>query len=529
MHAFPSPCLTLLSLLILSLAVLLYPTGPTSVLSSVSSLVQLRTCPHSLSESVSPHSPSWGTWFHPQRLRQQPGQSTTKQRPGWNLLYHLGGNGPWVQRADPALTTSAAAEIAPPDGCTVDQVHLMSRHAERYPTRSAGGRHLALLTRIKATNTTVNGSLSFLNDWTYFTDDPSRDFEQLTTTGPYAGTLEAFTTGVRFRTRYAHLLPKGAKTRFWASDSARVIDTARYFASGLFGLDWETKGKAELEIIPETLERHTDTLTPGDTCLRYIEDTAKGHDYGVNMLTLFQDVYLPAIAHRLVHEQGNHAIGNFSNVEVYSMQEMCGFETIARGSSPWCDVFIVEDWEHFEYARDLIHYYRAGPGNPYAGAMGWLWLNATANLLQRGPEAGTMFFSFVHDGDIAPMLTALNIFPDPKYDPHLPVTHIATDRVWRMSTVLPMGGRLSFERLTCGKWPETEPSSQTSNFVRININDGVVPLPDCHSGPGGSCPLEQFVERVRKRREEVGDFAEVCGTTGDRAQGITFLRQDDLG
>lgn len=253
--------------------------------------------------------------------------------------------------------------------------------------------HLALLTRIKATNTTVNGSLSFLNDWTYFTDDPSRDFEQLTTTGPYAGTLEAFTTGVRFRTRYAHLLPKGAKTRFWASDSARVIDTARYFASGLFGLDWETKGKAELEIIPETLERHTDTLTPGDTCLRYIEDTAKGHDYGVNMLTLFQDVYLPAIAHRLVHEQGNHAIGNFSNVEVYSMQEMCGFETIARGSSPWCDVFIVEDWEHFEYARDLIHYYRAGPGNPYAGAMGWLWLNATANLLQRGPEAGTMFFS----------------------------------------------------------------------------------------------------------------------------------------
>lgn len=120
------------------------------------------------------------------------------------------------------------------------------------------------------------------------------------------------------------------------------------------------------------------------------------------------------------------------------------------------------------------------------------------------------------------MLTTLNIFPDPKYDPHLPVTHIATDRVWRMSTVLPMGGRITFERLTCGR---TEPSN---SFVRININDGVVPLPDCRSGPGGSCPLEQFVERVRRRREEVGEFADVCGTTGDGAQGITFLRQHGL-
>lgn len=231
-----------------------------------------------------------------------------------------------------------------------------------------------------------------MNNWAYFTDDPSKDFEQLTATGPYAGTLEAFTTGVRFRTRYEHLLPRNSKTRVWASDSERVIQTARYFSSGLFGLDWEKAGTAELEIIPETLDRRADTLTPGDTCLRYLDDTSEGHDKGVNMLSRFHEVYIPAIAERLSSKEQNPNI-KFSNLEIFSMQEMCGFETIVRGSSPWCDVFDENDWDNFEYARDIIHYYRAGPGTPYAGAMGWLWLNATTTLLRRGPEAGAMFFS----------------------------------------------------------------------------------------------------------------------------------------
>lgn len=231
-----------------------------------------------------------------------------------------------------------------------------------------------------------------MNNWTYFTDNPSKDFEQLTTTGPYAGTLEAFTTGVRFRTRYEHLLPKDSRTRFWASDSHRVIQTARYFSSGLFGLDWEKDGIAELEVIPETPDRRADTLTPGDTCLRYVDDVEEGHDKGVHMLSKFHEAYIPAIAERLGSREQNPDI-RFSNLEIFSMQEMCGFEIMVRGSSPWCDVFLEEDWDNFEYARDLIHYYRAGPGNPYAGAMGWLWLNATTALLRQGPEAGTMFFS----------------------------------------------------------------------------------------------------------------------------------------
>lgn len=75
------------------------------------------------------------------------------------------------------------------------------------------------------------------------------------------------------------------------------------------------------------------------------------------------------------------------------MQELCGFETLVRGRSRWCDVFSPDEWRSFEYARDVIHFYRAGPGNKFAAVMGWLWLNATANLLDEGPKAGPFFFS----------------------------------------------------------------------------------------------------------------------------------------
>lgn len=126
----------------------------------------------------------------------------------------------------------------------------------------------------------------------------------------------------------------------------------------------------------------------------------------------------------------------------------------------------------------------------------------------------------VHDGDIAPVLTALDIFSDPKYGTSLPVTHVAEDRVWRTSTVMPMGGRIIFERLHC----ENTSSSPGEDFVRININDDVVPLPDCHSGPGKSCPLHTFVKRINDQRVRVGNFVDICETDREDT-GLTFLKQ----
>ena len=162
---------------------------------------------------------------------------------------------------------------------------------------------------------------------------------------------------MKLRTRYEHLLAQssGKKTTFWASDCKRVIQTARYFGLGFFGLDSEAT--ASLKVIPETDDLGADTLTPGDTCLKYGDDLRQGHDLGAAMLAAFQATYLGAISDRLAKDNPEMVFGDG---EIYSMQEMCGFETIVTGASPWCAVFTHADWENFEYARDVVHFYRAG-------------------------------------------------------------------------------------------------------------------------------------------------------------------------
>jgi acid phosphatase len=391
----------------------------------------------------------------------------------------------------------------------------MSRHAERYPTTNAGLRMTAVLDRVREANATMKGDLSFVNTWQWFGTNPSKQLDQLITTGPYAGTLQAFSTGVKLRSRYAHLLTENRTTRIFACDTKRVIDTAAYFTSGLFGLDYASSGAAELVVIPETSDLGGDTLTPGDTCLAYQEDKVLGHDYGAAQLASFRATYLPAIRERLLEQ--NPSV-EFTDAELYAMQEMCGFETLVRGTSPWCGVFSHAEWDAFEYARDVIHYYRAGPGNQYGPAMGWLWLNATATLMgAKEPEmVGKFFASFVHDGDVVPMLSALGVYGEEVGEDRLPVHQgIKKDRIWKTSQVTPMGGRVIFERLGCGE----------DVYVRLNINDGIVALPGCSSGPGSSCPFEEFLRHVKRREKEVGDFREVCGLPKSAADRITFMWQ----
>ena len=127
----------------------------------------------------------------------------------------------------------------------------------------------------------------------------------------------------------------------------------------------------------------------------------------------------------------------------------------------------------------------------------------------------------VHDGNIVPMLSSLDIMID---DGPLPVTHVQQSRKWRTSQVTPMGGRTILEVVSCSMG--TDLQRDHSKFVRLNINDGIVPIPGCENGPGRSCPLDQFAARVKDRGEEVGDFRTICGLKEDAPDRITFLHQE---
>jgi acid phosphatase len=71
-----------------------------------------------------PHHSSWESWWHPQRsdgtaAEHKHGAGFTTN--DWNILYHLGGNGPWVEKVIDVVDGG----IAVPEGCQVEQVHMV--------------------------------------------------------------------------------------------------------------------------------------------------------------------------------------------------------------------------------------------------------------------------------------------------------------------------------------------------------------------------------------------------------------------
>lgn len=169
-----------------------------------------------------------------------------------SLLKYFGGMGPYL----------GGEYIKPPNECTVSQVHMISRHGERYPTKNMGSAISQFASNISNLSNNFHGDLSFLNNWTLSTSNwlssPEDQLDQETLTGPAAGSLRMFTLGSEFRARY-DLWNFGIHNdvKVWSSDSRRVIHSARYFASGFFGVDTNVS----VQVIPETEGQWGNSLT----------------------------------------------------------------------------------------------------------------------------------------------------------------------------------------------------------------------------------------------------------------------------
>ena len=159
--------------------------------------------------------------------------------------------------------------VSPGRGCKVSQVHMIARHGERYPTLSMGLQIAAFARNVSLQKGGFSGSLRFLNGWDLESDGwlyaPGDQLEQETLTGPAAGSLTLFHMGEEFRGRYTDIwnfetmgnLSRMGNMKVWASDSERVIHSAKYFSTAFFGVGTNVS----VQVIPETRARWGDTLT----------------------------------------------------------------------------------------------------------------------------------------------------------------------------------------------------------------------------------------------------------------------------
>ncbi|KAF9255340.1 phytase [Marasmius fiardii PR-910] len=429
----------------------------------------------------------------------------------FNLLKSWGTLSPWYSAEKGAFGIDSGPQI--PDKCRVTGLHLLHRHGARYPHSGAYGAPAIFAGRLNkvAKKLKASGDMEFLNEWTY------KLGEELLT--PF-GRQQLYDLGISMRLKYGFLLQDFSDTNtipvFRTGSQNRILNSALNFALGFFGYPLE--GQYQQSIIIEG-DGFNNTLAHWrNACPNINHDSAsesEPHTRGWRVKR-WAKKYLKHAIKRLQSQLSGLKL---TTEDVYAMQQMCAYETVAIGYSKFCELFTQEEWEGFDYSHDLLHWYDAGFGSPFAHPQAAGWIQEMIHRLEHKPvtkETNRFSMNFTLDGDIRTfpvnqslyvdatheenfisIITALNLTSFAEGGP-LPYDHIPKERKFRTSQLSSYASNIQFQLLSC--------SGESKPQLRIIVNDGVVPLTGiegCHSNEYGLCPVETFVQAQKKMLDTV--------------------------
>lgn len=225
----------------------------------------------------------------------------------------------------------------------------------------------------------------------------------------------------------------------------------------------------------------------------------------------FGKVYTKPIIARLKAEAPSF---NFTQDDITAMFELCGYETVIRGHSPFCSpaLFTSEEWLSFEYTNDLMYFHNTGYGRPLSATLGLPWVNASVAALDDKSSSQELYVSFTHRELPPTVITALGLYNNSAYtgadnvNGTMPLDRINYNRAWKSSEILPFLTNIAIEKMSCKSYGYDE-----GDYYRILNNAGPQPLVDCRDGPSGSCSKKQFHAFLKEREEAFGDYNGACG------------------
>ncbi|KAI0199917.1 histidine acid phosphatase [Astrocystis sublimbata] len=425
----------------------------------------------------------------------------------FNPLEHLGGVAPYFESRDPPASPS------PPQGCKPVRAAYLNRHAAIYANDFDYEEYLEpFMSKVK-NHTKIDWSkvpsLNFLSSWS----PPVTDAEQELLTR--VGRVEAAQLGATLSFRYPHLrIP----AHVWTSSAERTEKSAQ---SLVRGLESDDNGIRVVSVY-ESEESGANSLTPYKACPAY------SSSFGSDQSGEFIKKFTAPIAARL-----NALVPdfNFTKENVYGMMELCGYESVIRGSSPFCDLdlFTPDDWLSWEYSADIMYHYNVGYGNRASGFVGLPWLNASANLLLADKSDEDVYVSFTHR-ELPPMVTvAMGLFNNSAFggvesriNDTMPLDRINYRRAWKSSDIMPFLGNLAMERLKC----TGAPGYDDGDYYRVLVNSAPQPLPDCADGPGTSCSRKGFEKYMQDRRDMCTGFSAQCGVDYKNSTDVLSIYSD---
>ncbi|KAJ7368930.1 phosphoglycerate mutase-like protein [Mycena albidolilacea] len=440
----------------------------------------------------------------PQLVAPPPGAPKGKlPKEPFDLFKKWGNLSPWYSVPRTAFGVDSGPETPPT--CRVTGLHLLHRHGARYPTAYAsygGPANFSSRLHAVADKWTASGELEFMNEWTY------KLGEEILT--PF-GRQQLFDLGISTRLKYGFLLKNFTESNtipvFRTESQDRMLASAMNFAIGFFGYPFE--GQYQQSI---TIEAHgfNNTLAPYKTCPN-ANDPLKA-DRGRAKVAQWAGVYLAGAVGRLRPLIKGYEL---QVEDVYVLQQLCAYETVALGYSKFCELFTEEEWDGFDYSLDLYFWYNSAFGFALGRPLGIGYVQelvarlthtpiATHNSSTNGtlnddpttfPLGQSLYVDATHEVVVLQVLTALGL-STLAAEGTLPADHMPQNRTFRARELAPFATNVHFQLLSCTSLPGPQ--------IRVIVNDGIVPLTGlagCGAQKDGMCSVEAFVEA---QRENIG-------------------------
>lgn len=385
-----------------------------------------------------------------------------------------------------------------PDQCEVTFVQILSRHGARDPTAGKTAKYNATIQKIVANTTSFTTEYNFLKDFEY-----TLGADQLS----IFGQQQMINSGHKFYQRYANIT-RHITPFIRSSGQDRVVESAQNWTQG-----FHAAREADSATVDEEYPYHIVVIS---------EDAGQNNTLDHGLCTVFEestvaddaqqvwiDIFTSPILTRL---NENLRGADLDTTDVINIMDLCPFETVAAIDgklSPFCHLFSEKEWQEYDYYQSLGKYYGYSWGNPLGASQGVGFANELIARLTATPvndHTSTnhtmddseetfplggqtiLYADFSHDNDLTGIFSALGL-----YNETLPLSNDTLQDAFQTngysaSWTVPFAARAYFEKMGC--------TGDSEEYVRIVVNDRVLPLKGCGGDEFGRCTLRAFLDSL---------------------------------
>ncbi|PNS14244.1 Acid phosphatase [Sphaceloma murrayae] len=416
----------------------------------------------------------------------------------------------WGQYS-PWFSVPSTISPALPSGCEYRMAQVLSRHGARDPTASKTKTYNATINRIKASVKNFPGKYAFLTDYVY-----TLGADQLTAFGEQ----QMINSGAHFYDRYSSIARK--ETPFIrASSEDRVVESALNWTQGFHASKSRSRSDSAYPYPLVTISEspgQNNTLNH-DICTAF--EDGPSSTIAATAQAKWASIFLPPIQSRI----NTDLSANLTQADMIVLLDLCPFTTVAspKGTiSPFCALFTPSEFTQYAHYQSLNKYFGYGAGNPLGPTQGVGFVNelvarltdlpvrdatSTNRTLDADPRTfplgKSLYADFSHDNDMTAVMFAMGLFEGLSAPSVEGVGDEGVDARYTAATTVPFGARIYVERMRCRVDGEKglQKRKKREDYVRVLVNDRVMPLQGCGADALGRCTVARYVESLKFARE----------------------------